>query len=271
MPRIAQFALDRATQNARRALSSEAPLSVLVDNTVFDLAVTHEEKWISEKSRGYIARVPVYGRTNTSDRHFQASYLTGIGHLARLGLITLHQSAELQAEKFRQPPGRFRGYGYSDFSLLRDNEIGSIDGWVFPKMGPKWMNHPSPKEQQLKRVRQSDDILFHDLYVLLKEQLGDKCSLDAWHIRTAERTGQFCFLTTDGPLLKACASLARKEPLRSLNTLVMSPAQLGAYLGLKPIKPYLLSYNDTDWFVRMDHTMPGERRRQRKGRGKAAA
>lgn len=263
MPRVARFALDRATRTARSALSPEAPLGVLIDNTVLDIAVTHEGKWIIHSRGGYVARVPVYGRKNISERHLQASYLTGIAHLGRLGSVRLHQSAELQEEQFRQPSGRYRGYGYADYSLFEGMKIESIDGWVFSTMGPSWMNLPSQEEQQRTRLRRSDDALFHGLYALLKQQLGEKCSQDAWHIRTAERHGLFCFLTTDSSLLKACKSLAKKEPLRSLSTRVMTPQELGTHLGIKPVKPYLLSYNNADWFVRMDHTMPGERRRKR--------
>lgn len=263
MPRVARLALDRATTNARRTLSTEMPVGVLVDNTVLDITITHEGKWITHGQGGYIARVPVYGRNNASERHRHASCLTSIAHLARLGLIHLHQSAELKDEQFRQPTGRYRGYGYFDYSLFEDIEIESIDEWVFPSMGPSWMNLPSAQEQQRKRLRQSDDVLFHDLYRLLKQQLGEKCSQDAWHIRTAERHGLFCFLTTDRALLKACKSLAKKEPLRSLTTRVMTPEELNIHLNIKPVKPYLLSYNNASWFVRMDHTMPEERRRKR--------
>ena len=263
MPRVARLALDRATTNARRTLSTEMPVGVLVDNTVLDITITHEGKWITHGQGGYIARVPVYGRNNASERHRHASCLTSISHLARLGLIHLHQSAELKDEQFRQPTGRYRGYGYFDYSLFEDIEIESIDGWVFPSMGPSWMDLPSAQEQQRKRLRRSDDVLFHDLYRLLKQQLGEKCSQDAWHIRTAERHGLFCFLTTDRALLKACKSLAKKEPLRSLTTRVMTPEELNIHLNIKPVKPYLLSYNNASWFVRMDHTMPEERRRKR--------
>lgn len=262
MPRIARLVLNRATRTARRRLGAGTPLGVLVDNTVLDIAVTHEGKWITHSRGGYVARVPVYGRQNTSERHRQASFLTGIAHLAHLGLVQLHQSAELREEQFRQPAGRYRGYGYSDYSLFQGIKIETIDGWVFSAMGPSWMNLPSSQEQQRKRLRQSDDALFHDLYGLLKQQLGEKCSQDAWHIRTAEKHGLFCFLTTDGSLLKACRSLSKKEPLRSLTTRIMSPDELGSHLGIAPVKPYLLSYNDADWFVRMDHTMPEERRRK---------
>lgn len=263
MPQVARVALDLATRGSRKTLSAERPLGVLVDNTVLDIAVTHEGKWITHSRGGHIARVPVYGRGNTSDRHRQASYLTGIAHLTRLGFLRLHQSAELLEEQFRQPSGRYRGYGYSDYSLFQGLQMESIDGWVFSAMGPKWMNHPSHQEQQRKRIRQSEDALFQNLYGVLKQQLGEKCSQDAWHIRTAEQHGLFCFLTTDTSLLKACRSLARKEPLRSLKARVMTPEELGLQLGIRQVKPYLLSYNDADWFVRMDHTMPEERRRKR--------
>lgn len=263
MPYIARIALDRATREARQTLGANTPLGVLVDNTILDVAVTHEGKWILHSRGGYEARVPVYGRHNTTERHRQASYLTSIAHLAHIGSVRLYQSAELKDEQFRQPSGRYRGYGYSDYSLFQGLNIESVDGWVFPTMGPSWMNIPSAQDQQRKRLRQSDDQLFVELYELLQQQLGKKCSQDAWHIRTAERHGLFCFLTTDQPLLKACKSLMKKEPLRSLATRIMTPEELGAHLNIRPVKPYLLSYNDADWFVRMDHTMPEERRRRR--------
>lgn len=263
MPYVARIALDRATRKARRMLGPNAPLGVLVDNTVLGIAVTHEGKWISHSRGGYLARVPVYGRNNTTELHRQVSYLTGLAHLAHIGSVSLHQSAELEEEQLRHPSGRYRGYGYSCYSLFQGLKIESIDGWVFPTIGSSWMNIPSPQDQQRKRLRQSDDQLFHGLYALLQQQLGKKCRQDAWHIRTAERHGLFCFLTTDQPLIKACKSLMHKEPLRSLTTRIMTPEELGAHLDMRPVKPYLLSYNDADWFVRMDHTMPEERRRKR--------
>ncbi|TXC64529.1 hypothetical protein FRZ32_13230 [Sphingosinicella ginsenosidimutans] len=252
-------------------MAGREPLRVLLDNTVFDLAVTHETRWITTgisnwgnqpMATGYAARVPVYGRKNKSERYRQVTYLTGLTHLARLGLIEFCKSAELSDEQFRQPMGRFRGYGYFDYSLLSGIKIESVDGWVFPTLGPKWMNLPSAAEQQRTRLRKSDDRLFHDLYALLKQQLGEKCTQDAWHIRTAERHNSFCFLTTDGPLLKACKSLAKKEPLRSIRVRVMTPEDLAQHLGVAPVPSHLLSYNDASWFVRMDHTMPEERRRR---------
>jgi hypothetical protein len=270
-PKIARVCLNLATYQARQSLKGVPPL-VLVDNTVLDAAVTHETRWISTGTKewgnqqintGYSARVPVHSAANQSDRYKQITYLTSIAHMARLGALKLHLSAELEDEQFRQPGGRFRGYSYCDYSLFSDIELESIDGWTCATMGPSWMGLPSVAEQQRRRLRQSDDQLFHDLFALLKEQLGQKCDQDAWHIRTAERHRMLCFLTMDGPLLKACQSLRKKEPLRSMTTQIMSPEELGKHLGLVPIHPHLLSYNDASWFVRNDYTMPGERRRRR--------
>jgi hypothetical protein len=262
-PRWATFALNCATASARRVLQSSERLGVLVDNTILDIAVTHESRWIHTKTGGYLARVPVHSPGNKSDRYRQSTYLTGIAHLARLGELELFLSAELNDEQFRQPIGRFKGYGYFDYSLFSDLKLKPVDGWVFPAMGPPSMDLPSVEEQQRERLAHSDDQLFHDLYALLQQQLGKKCDQDAWHIRTAERHSLFCFLTTDTNLLKACNSLAKKEPLRSMNTQIMTPRELAAYLGIEPVAPILLSYHDADCFVRVDHTMEGERRRKR--------
>jgi hypothetical protein len=262
IPLIARGLLQYATRKARKDAAEKEIATILVDNTVLDLAVTHEGKWIQHSRGGYVARVPVYGRKNVSERHKHASYLTSLTYLARFGIIRFFQSAELEEEKFRQPAGRYRGYGYVDYSLFQGLEIEPIDGWVFSMMGPSWMKLPSLQEQQRTRLRQSDDPLFKKLYDLLKQQLGEKCSQDAWHICTAERYGLRYFLTTDRPLLKACKSLAKKKPLKSLRVQVVNPEELAVQLGVKPVKPYILSYNDASFFVRMDHTMPGERRRK---------
>jgi hypothetical protein len=271
-PRLARYKLDRATLHARELQEGQPPLRILVDNTVLDLAITHESRWITTgavqwgkevRHTGYQARVPVYSPGNKSEKYRNATYLTGIAHLARVGAIELCQSAELDDERFRQPVGRYRGYGYFDYSLFSGIKMESVDGSAFTTLGPSWMKLPSPEQQQRTRLAQSDDRLFHDLYALLREQLGKKCDQDAWHIRTAERHGAFCFLTTDRPLLLACKSLSKKEPLRSLRTKIMSPADLGSYLAIRPVPPHLLTYNDASWFVRMDHTMPEQRRRRR--------
>ena len=269
-PKLARISLKYATRQARRTLSAEHPLKILLDNTVLDIAVTHETKWITTDVQtigdyvhhaGHLARVPVYGFKNTSERHKQATYLPGLSHLASLGLAKLFTSAELKDEQFRQPMGRYRGYGLFDRSLFADVEIVSVDGHVFPTLGPCWMNLPRVQDQQRSRIRKKADPLFDSLYQVLSKQLGPKCNQDCWHIRTAEIHDCFAFLTTDGPLLKAWASLAHKPPLKNLKTKVLSPSQLGELLALRPVSPILLSYEGRDALVRVDTTMPGETRR----------
>jgi hypothetical protein len=273
MPTLARFCLNFSTMQARKKLQHEPTLRLLVDNTVRDIAVTHESQWISTGIKmwggvhpteaGYQARVCVHSAANESYRYRQSTYLTSIAHLARLGTIELCDSAELGVERARQPIGRFGGYGFFDYSLFSDIVIKSVDRNAFPKMWSSLMDSPSSAEQQRARLKAKDDELFHGLYALLKEQLGRKCDQDAWHICTAERYGLFCFLTTDTPLLKATKSLSKKEPLRSLKTKIMSPEDFAKHLGVLPVAPRLLSYNDASFFVRSGVAMPEERRRKR--------
>jgi hypothetical protein len=252
------------------SLYAEHPLKVLVDNTVLDVAITHETRWITTNVQkigdyvhhaGYQARVPVYSIKNKSERHRQASFLAGLIHLSKLKLIHFYTSAELSDERFRQPIGRFKGYGLFDRSLFGRANLPSIDGSVMPTLGSSWMKLPPAKEQQRDRIRTKADALFDALYQLLSNQLGQKCTQDCWHIRTAETHGCFAFLTTDKPLLKAWASLGHKEPIKSMKTKVLSPAQLAEHLGVSPVPALLLSYEEVRVPVRVDHTMPGEKRR----------
>lgn len=259
-PRLAEYKLNRATITARIELSTDAPIQVLIDNSVLGLAVTHETRWIDFKTFGAAVRVPVYGKKNETDDHKQASYLTGLVHLAKLGFIKPWLSAELVNEQFRQPAGLYRGYGLFDHSLFSGVELESIDGHQFPTLGPRWMKLPTPVQQQRKRIAESGNRLFQDLHQLL----GPKNDQDAWHITTAEERGLFCFLTWDQKLLKTVKQRSRKEPLNNLRTRIMSPGDLGQHLGVVPVSPLYLSYGGRDAMVRTDFTMPSERRRPRK-------
>lgn len=271
-PKLADAQLDLATWGAKRRLQGRPGLAIMVDNCVLGLGVTHETAWISTGQRslgnqtintGYAARVPVHSKRNRSREYQQVRYLTGICHLARAGAIELCHSAELWDEQFRHPGGRFFGYGSFDYSLFSGIEFRSVDGFEFPTIGPEWLGLPTPAEQQRERIAAKGDELFREIYCVLSEQLGRKCHQDAWHIRTAEAYGLHCFLTVDWKLLGAMRSLRRKEPLRSLRTKVVSPAELGIEFGLWPVSPHLASYNDASWIVRSDRTMPREQRRKR--------
>jgi len=272
-PKIAEYRIRRSTENARRILGAQEPIRVLVDNSVLAHAVTHETKWIATgeadwgnqiRGTGYAARVPVHSSTNDTFIHRQIVYLVGLASLAEAGLVNLYQSAELESERSRQPIGLYRGYSYLDLSLFRNTNIPNVDGHVEEViMGWPQKTSADWAREQRERLASSPDALHHSLHKLLREQNPNKSDQDAWHIRTAERHNMFCFLTMDRKLLASCKSLSRKEPLRSLATKVLSPAEFGTIFGILPVPPRLLSYSDASWFVRADQAMPDEKRRRR--------
>lgn len=267
-PALARIVVSTSVLRAKIRMRRGPPLNILIDNTVLAHAITHETAWIAtekvlfgkeEIELGYAARIPVRG-ADGSREYESISYLPGIAHLARSGRLVLKTSADLDLERFRQPVGRFSGYGYFDHDLFAGIPIQSVDGIGDMTMGPAWMNLPSPAEQQRQRLAQSRD----PLYLGLLQHLGPKSSQDAWHIRTAETTGMFCFLTMDFKLCKAMALRSAQEPMKSLRTKVMTPAQFGRCIGLLPVNPMLLSYSDASFPVRADLHWPDNRRKNQK-------
>lgn len=240
------------------------PVNMLVDNTVLAHAVTHETAWVStgtsswephEIETGYSARIPV--RHNDETREFKnIQYLAGIAQLAKRGYLSLMNSGDLQLEQWWQPTGRFRGYGIYDHNLFHGVKFRSIGELPPVSIGPQWMNLPSLKEQLRIRLSRSDDPLYQGLVNLL----GQKNSQDAWHIRTAETHGMFCFLTMDFKLCKLLEAKRDQEPIRSLRVKVWTPMQFGKYFGLIPIDPVLLSYNNASYPVRSDLNWPNSQR-----------
>lgn len=266
-PRVANWVIDLSTYRARRDLKVTGAIGVLVDNTVLDHATTHETAWISTGEKqwgnqtiqtGYAARIAVHAADSPAREYEHVRYLPGLISLKRAACVTLHSSAELQSEQFYQPPGRFRGYGYSDYNLFAGVALKSIDGHVFPHLGPSWMNLPDAREQQRQRLRarEAED----PEYASLVAVLGRKNSQDAWHIRTAEKFGLFCFLTMDFRLTETLAAQQNSARIRALKTLVMTPAELGKRLGLPPIAPHILSYTDASFPVRSDLAWPDGKR-----------
>lgn len=264
-PQAAKRVLSFSTYLARLRLQRNAPLSILVDNTVLFHAVTHETAFVSTGEStwgrqkivtGYSARIPVRSKNNTSREYCDIKYLSGIAHLARLGRLTLRTSGELHAERLRQPVGRFTGYGYFDHNLFADIQMESVDGLPPLTFEPRWKNGPTLEEQQRERLAQSKDPLFLGLVKLL----GPNNSQDAWHIWTAETQGMYCFLTMDFKLCRNIEARRNQEPVRSLRTRVMTPSQLGRHLWLLPVNPHLLSYNDATYPVRADLHWPDEKR-----------
>ncbi|QRM40550.1 PIN domain-containing protein [Rhizobium rhizogenes] len=265
LPSMVNMFVAATTLQARKTLRQK-PLRILVDNSTIGKAITHETGWVStgpkkwgdqDVETGYAARVCVYGPNSDSDDYQNVLFLPGIVHLARKELLELCTSAELQDEQFRQPSGRFCGYGSFDYSLLRDIRLRSLDGHTMPTMGPAWMGLPNAKEQQQARLARSGD----PLYAALAERLGQKNNLDAWHIATAERYGVDYFLTMDYRLKRLVDSLAKKPPFNTLKTSVITPAELGKRLHLMPVSPQFFSYHSASWFVRPDLHWPDNRRR----------
>jgi hypothetical protein len=265
-PSFVEWLVHRSTAKARRKLAGMPTLSILIDNTVLYHGVTHESAWIPTGTKlwggkhpietGYSARVPVHPYDAETREYKNIVYLAGLAHLAKIGAIKIFTSAELDDEQFRQPAGRYRGYGYFDLSLF-PGRLKSIDGIAFSVMGPSYLNLPSAEAQQRERLSQNRTDKIYDGLV---RALGEKNSQDAWHIYTADKYGMFCFLTMDFKLLNTLSAQSGSNVIRSLNTKVISPEELGKYLGIAPIPPILLSYRDASFRVRADLSLPDAKR-----------
>jgi len=243
-------------------MEKQTPPTILIDSSVLFHAVTHETTWVStgtakwgnavEIDTGYAARVPVHAEESTADVYPHIKFLPGIAHLARLGHLRLMSSAELTAEQFRQPIGRFRGYGYDDLNLFEGISMESLDG-----------NHydlKDAKRKQLERVNSCTDPLFRQLLGVL----GEKNSLDAYHIFTSERHQCFCFLHLDLKLDRLIQRQIRHPAWPALRTKVLLPSALGQELKLAPMSPRFLSYENVAFFSRPDLFIPGQMRRKPK-------
>jgi len=272
-PPLAEWVVNLSTYQARTKLRMSGPISVLVDTNIFGKAVTHETAWISngvekwgthEIDTGYAARIPVHAADCDTREYKNIQHLAGIAYLARKGFLSLKTSGELEAERFRQPAGRYTGYDIFDYGIFNDIPLESVDGLAASGSTSYGPDRPSVAAQQRERLAESDD----EIYRSLVGCLGSKHSQDAWHIRTAEVHGLFCFLTMDFRLRDAIERHSQSEPIQSLNTRVMTPLELAAYFGLVPVPPHILSYNDTSHFVRSDVHWPSNERRPRTGQRK---
>lgn len=274
--RIALWFVRFSTWPARRKLAKIGPLQILVDNTVLGHSITHETAWISTGPElwgdqmvdtGYAARVGVHSAGLATRERKNVEYLPGLVSLTKSGHIRLHTSAELSAERFRKPIGMFQGYGYFDLNLFSQVPLESIDGIVLPSFGASWMDTPTEVDQQRERLLRHERA--DPEYASLVAVLGRKNSQDAWHIRTAEKHGLFCFLTMDFKLIDTLEGQKGASRIKSLGTKVMTPHQLGSYMELHPIAVDLLSYIGASFFVRGDLSWPDGKRRRRKRKPRA--
>lgn len=271
LPSLVGLIVDLSAWRARRMLRGKVPLGVLVDNTVLGSATTHETAWISTGQKlwgdqlvdtGYAARIPIYSYASEKKAYINTKYLSGIISLFRSGHLRLVSSSELRDEQDRQPSGRFRGYGYYDHNLFAGLNFESIDGYIPRIIVASFFNSPDPAEEQRDRLayRERAD----PEYASLVRVLGQKNSQDAWHIRTAEKYGLFCFLTMDFKLIEAIGAQRSSARIKSLKTRVMTPEEFGKYLKLYPISPHLMSYNGASFPVRSDLHWPDEKPRGRR-------
>lgn len=259
LPPVVDWLVDLSTWHARSTLSRR-PLDVLIDVNVFAHAVTHETQWIQTGSSaewdvplGYMARVPVHASDCTTRVYNSVKYLPGIARLAKGDVLQLKTSVELRAEEYRLSAARLYGGGGYDYSLLREAQTKSVDTTPF---GGYSIQDLADKRLQRARLDTSGDALYRALVGHLKQ----KRSQDAWHIRTAEAHGCFCFLTMDFDLLDAIDAVKHLGPFPSLKTKVMSPEQLGKHLQLTPIPPIFFSYHDASYPVRPDLHQPDSKR-----------
>lgn len=242
--RYANWLVELSTYRAKCDLKAKGSIGVLVDNTILAHATTHKTAWVSKGLKpwgkysietAYAARIPVHSPKTKAREYEEICYLPGLVFLQRAGFLTLYSSAELHNEQFYQPLGRFRGYGYFDYNLFVNVPLEVIDDHTFPCLGPSWMKLPSPQDQLRQRLKniQNED----PEYASLVAVLGAKNSQDAWHIRTAEKYGLYCFLTMDFKLIKTLDAQRNSPRIRSLKTSVMTPSMLGKKIRLSPVAP----------------------------------
>lgn len=262
LPSVVDYLVHLSTYQARVKLKG-APLTVLVDTNVIAHGVTHETQWVSTGYSslwniplGYAARVPVHAPTSTSPEYLSVRYLPGIAHLANRRFLLLKTSAELQVEEGRLSAARLNGGDVFDYSVFDRVERERMDS-----LPPGTYDYSDVfgAKQQRARLNASND----PLYRALLDCLGQKNSQDAWHIRTAEAHGCFCFLTMDFTLLRTVAPHQHREPFSSLKTRLMTPQTLGEYLALTPIPTKFFSYHRASFPVRPDLHQPGSERIKR--------
>lgn len=244
--RLAKALLPMSVLPTKLVLRKKSPLRILVDSSVLAHGITHEGGWIStgpvmwggkvEVPTGYLAKIPIHAPGNDTQLYNEVRYLAGIAHLACKGYLKLCTSAELKAEQFRQPIGRFQGYGYADHNVFAGIKFESIDGFK--------LDLNDPKQAQIDRVASCSD----PRYQALLARFGQRQSLDAYHIYTAEKFGLFAFLHIDFKLDGSLRRKSKATPFGDLRTRVLLPSQFAKVINLLPVQTNLLTLGDEDTF-----------------------
>jgi len=243
---------------AEMHLRKTGPIRVLIDNSALGHGVTHETAWMNTGKSlwggqipvdtGYSTRIPVHAQDSSDRIYREVTYLVGIAELAKRGHVELVTSAELLAESWRQPIGRFRGYGTQDLNVFDGIQMPSVDGHHFDAV--------DPKAAQQARLAESTAEPFATLARLLPK----KSNLDAWHIHTAHTHGLYCFLAVDFPLTDNFRRASQRKEFPQLNTRLMLPSELAAAIQLRPIETFAISYQDASWFVHPELSSPDNKR-----------
>lgn len=262
---VSKRAIRNSTVLAERYLPTD-PIGILVDSNVHHHAVTHETAWISTgeerfgpyvRGTGYASRVPVFKRGSKSLIYENVCYLAAIAQLAKIGRAKLWTSHHLILERQRHARARFADVGWFDFNLFGRGELPSLDGDPSDKILAAPFGFKSlPRDDIKAALSKSND----ELYSELVRVMGPKHSQDAWHIRTAEVHGMYCFLTMESRMLKIMHAQRNRPIIKSLKTRVMSPKMLGEALRLRPIELRHFDYQNSSWFVRPDLHWEGEKR-----------
>lgn len=247
-----------STFQAEMYLRRTGPITVLIDNSALGHRVTHETAWINTGKvlwggkapvdTGYSARIAVHAPDSSDRIYREVTYLVGIAELAKRGYIKLVTSAELAAESWRQPIGRFRGYQNQDLNIFDGIPMPLVDGHHFDAVDPK-------AAQQARLARSTEEP-----FVTLAQMLPKKSNLDAWHIHTAHKHGLYCFLAVDFPLMENYGRALQRKGFPQLDTKLMLPSELAAAIQLRPIETFAISYEGSSWFVRPELHTPNNRR-----------
>ena len=141
-------------------------------------------------------------------------------------------------------------------NLLSEIELEPIDGYFLSEIGGDTSSFPYTRVTIISFLNGVED----ERYKEIRSALRPKDSQDAWHIRTAEKFGALCFLTMDYQLLEVLDKGKDKSAISSLTTKVWSPADLGKYLGLEQVSPYLMSWYRADGLVHNNVDTPSQKR-----------
>jgi len=248
-----------AIGRARHMLRRSPTPRILIDTSVFTNSVTHETRWISNGrlsripglESGYSARVPIHARDDTSELYREICFLAPLGRLFNEKLLAPFTSGELDTELWRFPPSLHRGGGRDDLSVfrVRPERIDNVrlDALV----------HPRDVAMQMQQAR--INACTEEPFVSLVKVLGADNSFDAFHIHTAEKHGLDAFMHLDLKLSRMLKAQERRPVIEGLRSKVLLPSQLAALYKVKPVPPYVMSYEGARFHVRPDLNAGGKR------------